>query len=204
MRAILVLVFFFYVISLAKAVSFVPKTFSSSYEETFKSLVTGKEKKSKGSLSYQYPKRIRLEKKDSLFISNKDTTWFYTPPFLEGEEGQVVIQSSANLPLMNLLDVLHQGLEENRFYVTHLQTNGIVIKFKKSAQKIFKLEKAELLPQKDFKLKSLGFDQVSQIKLYYLNGQVIEIKLTGLKLNRTFAADYFVFKKPENTKVIKQ
>ena len=77
------------------AKSFVPGSFSANFEESILSMATGKEKKSFGKIDYKFPGNIRFEitsPNASTFVSNPQKSWYYVPPFVEGEQGQVTIQ----------------------------------------------------------------------------------------------------------------
>lgn len=72
----------------ATADDFLPSSFSADFEQSFKGVASGKEKKSFGKIDYKYPRHIRFEvvsPEPSTFVANPKTSWYYTPPFVETE-----------------------------------------------------------------------------------------------------------------------
>jgi outer membrane lipoprotein-sorting protein len=183
--------------------SFLPPSFSSDYEESYLSTTQKKEVKSSGKIDYKFPHQIRFEviKPDSsIFVSNADKSWYYTPPFIEGEEGQVVIQKSNELVLVKLLDELKEGLVSNKNYDVKFLKNEAQLIFKEKRVQELKVNKVVLKANSDAsKIKT--FDGFSGIDLFYTSGQVIHLVFKNLKTNAVFPDNHFIFNIPKNTKI---
>jgi len=183
--------------------NFLPNTFSANFEESFLSLATGKEKKSFGKIDYKYPGQIRFEKTSpdqSTFVSNSNLSWYYVPPFVSGEMGQVTIQKSTKLPLTKFLDSIKDGVEKSNFFTTKFSGSMAELNFKKNYQKESNLKKVILTASKDAKNLDSLFD-FDKITLEYLDGRKVNLKFIDLKKDSSFEASHFVFEVPKNTKV---
>jgi outer membrane lipoprotein-sorting protein len=185
---------------------FLPDSFKANYEERYLSATQNKEKKSNGVIHYQHPRKLRFEviKPDpALFISNPQNSWYYTPPFIEGEEGQVVIQEPNKLILIKLLDVLRQGLVDNKFYKVKKENISATLFFNSPYEKEFKMDKVILHSFKKM-AEVTNIKDLSELDLFYQNGQKVTLGFSQFESPVTFAADHFVFKVPPKTKVTKE
>ena len=190
--------------TLTFAKSFVPNSFSSNYEETVVSLVTGKEKKSFGKIDYKFPGNLRFEVTSpipTLFIVNPKKSWLYQPSHVKGEKGQVTIQKSSNLPLIKFLDSVKNGIENSKIFTTKYQKNDLTLTFVKTIQKDMGFAEVTLHASKDAKdVKEIsGFDRIT---LKNINGSKTNIRLIDLKEEVKFPSGQFDFTPPANTKVI--
>lgn len=188
------------------AKTFVPSSFSANFEESIISLVNGKEKKSFGKVDYKYPGHIRFEitsPNASLFVSNPEQSWYYVPPFVEGEEGQVTIQKSSKLPLTKLLDSIKNGIEQSKLFTHKFQGNDLVLTFAKTVQKEMTLKEVTLHAAKDAKTVEKLSD-FEKIGLVYADGRRVSLKFLELKEDPTFAAKHFEFDVPAKTKILTQ
>jgi len=192
--------------ALTFAKSFMPSSFSANFEESFISLATGKEKKSYGKIDYKYPGQIRFEKTSpdvSTFVSNPEKSWYYVPPFVPGEDGQVTIQKSNKLPLTKFLDSIKDGVENSKFFERKYNNNELVLTFKKSHQKEMTLKEVILVSAKEAKTAESLAD-FQKITLVYVDGRKVNLKFIDLKQEAPFGSTHFNFKIPEKTKVIEQ
>ena len=195
--------------TLSLAASFVPESFSSNFEESYVSALSGKEKKSFGKIDYQYPGHIRLEKTSpdaSTFVANPEKSWYYVPPFVskakkaKTEKGQVTIQESNKLVITKFLDALRNGLEGNKLFSHKFDKNKIVFTFDSAIQKEMNLKQAILIADSDAKkIKSLK--EFERLELVYTDGKKINTKFVDLKEGVKFAKSHFEFEIPSNTNV---
>lgn len=198
---------FFFLLALipfiAQAKNFVPSSFSSSFEESFVSSATGKEKKSFGKIDYKYPAQIKLEKtspEPSTFVSNAEKSWYYVPAFVAGEEGQVTIQKSSNLPLTKFLDSIRTGIENSKMFTHKYDGKKLILSFLPAVQKEMTLKEVILETSKDAKA-SEKLSDFERMSLHYLNGQKVNLKFVDLKEEVSFPANHFIFVVPPKTKV---
>jgi outer membrane lipoprotein-sorting protein len=190
--------------SLVWAQLFVPASFSANFEESIISLASGKEKKSIGKIDYKYPGSIRFEilsPNPSTFVSNSEKSWYYVPPFLEGEQGQLTIQKSSKLPLTKFLDSIRSGIDNSKFFSTKYLSKQITLSFVQSAQKELGLKEVTLLSSKEAKdIKGLG--DIQGLILIYADGRRVNLKFLEFKSDSTFSPKHFEFHAPPKTKII--
>ncbi len=186
------------------AKSFVPSSFSANFEESILSMATGKEKKSFGKIDYKFPGNIRFEitsPNASTFVSNPQKSWYYVPPFVEGEQGQVTIQKSTKLPLTKFLDSIRNGLEGSKLFTYKYEGKDLVLTFVKTVQKELTLKEVTFHAVKEAKLveKMSDFEKMT---LVYADGRKVNLKFLELKEETSFPAKHFEFTAPAKTKVI--
>ena len=112
----------------------IPNNFHMDFIQVIKSEISGKVRKSKGHIDYKYPGQIRFKVEDkvsSIFISNTHTQWYYTPPFIEGEQGEVRISKNHKNILTDLFDIIKKyGEKKNKHYeIVKISTKQISILF---------------------------------------------------------------------------
>ena len=184
------------------AKDFMPSSFSANFEESFISAATGKEKKSFGKIDYKYPGHIRFEKTSpdpSLFVSNPQKSWYYVPPFVEGESGQVTIQKSSKLPLTKFLDSIKKGVEGSKIFTHKYRVNDLVLSFDKSIQKEMTLKEVTLHASKEA-VSVTSLKDFEKLTLEYADGRKVFLKFIDLKENTSFAGNHFEFTVPPKTK----
>ena len=189
--------------TLSWAKGFMPSSFSANFEESFVSVATGKEKKTTGKIDYKYPGNIRYEKTSpdpSTFISNPEKSWYYVPPFIAREEGQVTVQKSNKLPITKFLDSLMNGLEGSKIFKPTYKGNELTLTFEKNMQKEMTLKEVKLLATKDAKsVQSLS--EFEKLTLVYTDGRKVDLKFIDLKEGVSFEASHFNFTVPPKTKI---
>ncbi len=182
--------------------SFLPKSFSAQFEQVYKSALSGKEKKSKGSLDYKFPGNIRFITKvpeEVVFVSNKTTTWYYTPPFMEGEPGELTIKKTGRNVLSRFFDTLSRGLKSNKYYTVKNLEKARRLKFKKKKIKEIGIKEAIM----HFKSNIATFRDLKSVDLTYSDDKKVTLKLSNLKVGVKFKKKYFTFSAPKNTKTHK-
>ncbi|HXH30907.1 MAG TPA: outer membrane lipoprotein carrier protein LolA [Bacteriovoracaceae bacterium] len=200
---LLILTVCFFTSSLGLAKGFVPTSFSANFEESFVSVATGKEKKTSGKIDYKYPGNIRYEKTSpdpSTFISNPEKSWYYVPPFVSGEEGQVTVQKSNKLPITKFLDSLMTGLEDSKIFKPTYKGHDLILAFEKSLQKEMTLKEVHLHATKDAKSVQ-KLSEFEKLTLVYTDGRKVNLKFIDLKEGVNFPAGHFNFTVPAKTKV---
>lgn len=190
--------------STAFAKSFVPASFSANFEESIVSMATGKEKKSFGKVDYKFPGHIRFEiisPNPSTFVSNPQKSWYYVPPFVEGEQGQVTIQKSSKLPLTKFLDSIKNGLEGSKLFTYKYAGKDLVLTFVKTVQKELTLKEVTFHATKDAK-DVQKMSEFEKMTLIYADGRKVNLKFLELKEDTSFPAKHFEFTPPAKTKII--
>jgi outer membrane lipoprotein-sorting protein len=186
------------------AKTFVSSSFTANFEESIVSMATGKEKKSFGKIDYRFPGHVRFEiisPNPSTFVSNPDKSWYYVPPFVEGEQGQVTIQKSNKLPLTKFLDSIRNGLEGSKLFTTKYNGKDLTLSFVKTVQKDLTLKEVILHASKDAKsIQKLA--EFERMTLIYVDGRKVNLRFLELKEEVSFPAKHFEFTPPAKTKVI--
>jgi outer membrane lipoprotein carrier protein len=185
------------------ATEFMPKNFQLEFEQVFKSLLTGQEKKSKGLLLYLYPGQIKLEigeKSDlTVLVANSEKMWFYRSP-LPGDKGELVERMVAKTGLVRFFDVLKKGLIPNNLYSVEKVGENFLLKFATNISRETELKSAMLT----FKKRINTFLNLDSIDLEYVSGKKIKMVVLSIKSDLTLTEKDFTFTPPENTKVIKE
>lgn len=194
---------FLFIAHTAYSKNFVPDSFSANFEESIVSLKTGKEKKSFGKIDYEYPSQIRFDvisPNPSTFVSNKTQSWYYVPPFINGEEGQVTIQKSSKLPLTKFLDSVKSGIEDSKLFKHQYKDKKLILTFVPTVQKDLTIKEVQFESTKLAKdVKTMG--EFEKMTLTYVDGRKVNLKFIDFKANTKFEANHFVFKIPAKTKV---
>ncbi|OFZ25968.1 MAG: hypothetical protein A2381_09930 [Bdellovibrionales bacterium RIFOXYB1_FULL_37_110] len=192
--------------ALEKQYSFVPRTFSSKVEQVTLSALSGKEKKTYGTMDYMYPGKFRYEQEKPenskiIFVSNQSQSWFYTAPFLEGEPGDLIINPMKDkFSLSELFDLLQNGLSSNKMYKVQKQAEAEHLTFSKKVAKNLGINKAILTFNKS---NLSGFDNIKSVKIIKDDGSAVLFNLLEIKPNLQFGKDHFLFTPPPNTKINK-
>lgn len=207
MKTLLLSVCFIIPLSLS-AKTLIPKGFTARFEESIVSVATGKEKKTSGKISYQYPAHIRYEvvkpeASEASFVSNGKTSWYYRPPFVKGEKGEVTIQKAQNLPLAKFLDSLQSGIDTSKQYSAKYEGKTLRLVFNKASEKETKIKEVALEAEKDAKsVASLkDFERMILVKS---DGQKLTYKFSDFDESASLKPSDFEFVVPENTKVTKE
>lgn len=188
----------------AMAAEFLPKSFEAVFIQKYKVGLSKKKKikESRGDLSYLYPGHLKFAVSypdKEILVSNPKTTWIYSPPFLEGEKGNVVIKKTGILAPVKLFDYMKAGLRSNKKYVVKKVSKTVVdIIFRAKIVKKTGLKSTRLFFNKNIK-----FIDLKKIKLVLSNGKEREIELSSIKLTGSLTKKDFTFKVPANTLIQK-
>lgn len=183
----------------------VPNSFSTNFEETTKSLVSGKDKKSYGKIDYKFPSQIRYEvtsPNPATFVTNGKKSWYYTPPFVQGEQGEVKVMNSSHLPFAKFLDSMNGGLEKSKHFTHQFKGNDLILTFNKDSQKDTGLVEVQFHAAKDAK-KVQSIKEFENVTLVRTDKQIVNLKFIEFKDDTTLPGNHFVFNIPPRTKVVK-
>ena len=195
-------------ISLAVAAAdFMPKAFKAEFDQSFVSVMKKKTVVNHGVLFYQYPGNIRLEITDPeeglVYVSNPQKSWYYRPPFIPGEPGELSVSPKGNTLVAKFFDGLKNGLKTNPLYnVRDLGDKKYEIIFKKNAAKDAGVKKATIVlgagPQ------TLSFENVEKISLVFSDNKKVDLLFKSLVSSDKHPEEVFFFKVPDNTNVTTQ
>lgn len=180
--------------------AFLPNSFKANFKQSIESKKSKRKRFINGTVDYLYPGHIKFEvvaPDKSTYISNNVKTWYYRPPILEGELGQVTIQDARTNPLHSLFDVLKNGLKTNDSYKVVTKDKIAFLEFEKSFSKKLGIDKAEIL----FK-DSLEFSKIEKITLHYERGKSVELYFSDIKENPSYDKKFFEFVTPPKTTVV--
>ena len=181
-------------------ITFLPKSFKTTFTQEYKSALKGKMKKSLGKIEYVYPSQIRFEidKPDKIiYVSNKKTSWYYTAPFIEGEPGTLSVRKSQKTGLHKFFDSLKKGLVSNSLYDVKTLGKTTKIKFKKKM--IEELDIIEAIFT--FKGNVKKFQALNDILVTYSDNHKIRMKFEEIKIDIPVKKGRFTFKAPKNTRI---
>lgn len=180
--------------------SFMPKSFKAEFYQIHKSSLTKKERKTKGRIDYKFPGHIRFETTSPdniIYVSNPAKTWYYTAPFLDDMPGELTISETNKDPLVKFFDLLSKGLKSNKMYSVKKMKTGSLITFSKENQIDMGVRSALL----KFKKKRL-FNNIEEVLLTKTDKSILKLIFKKIDPNFSFKENYFIFKVPENTRVI--
>lgn len=183
---------------------FLPASFSADFEQSFKGVASGKEKKTFGKIDYKYPRHIRFEvlsPEASTFVANPKTSWYYSPPFVETEEGQVVIQRSEQLVLTKFLDSLKNGAKTNPAYAVAFNKSQLILTFSPALKKDMQMDQAILTTKSGDAAKATKLGDFNELDLMNSNGRPVKFRFLEFRPGLTFADKHFEFRVPPKTKV---
>ena len=184
------------------ATPWMPDRFSAQFTQVYTKAISGKEQRGQGQLDYAYPGQIKFvaEKPDPfIFTSNGKKTWYYYPPFIEGEGGELAVQEQGNLWLNQFFDLLRDGPKTNERFTATEQKNAWLLKFASATAKEIQAQSAQLKFKGNSKHKK--FVEMQEIILIKDNGQKVTFILANLNLQPDFKADHFNFAPPPQTKI---
>jgi outer membrane lipoprotein-sorting protein len=184
------------------ALAFLPKEFSATFESVYKGQISGKEKRSQGELFYQHPSHMRFEMKAPdplIFVADGSKSWYYRPPFIEGEAGELRLGDANKLGILKIFDLLGRELKNNQEFKVSEFTEGQILDFIKK-KKDHDVKNVKLF----FAAKPWTFESLTKIELKFDDGKISSIVFQEKKKLEAIAKEKFTFVAPENTNITKQ
>ena len=186
----------------AKVLAFIPKTFKAQVEQVVVSSLSDKGKKTKtyGTIEYKYPGNFRYEEKDKIvFVANKNKSWYYTPPFIKGQPGDLQLDPmKGKFPLSMFFDALTRGLNSNKLYKVKKLKKAFKLVFNDKFSKRMGFGNAILV----FKSSAyLNFEGLKTVQITKLNGKKVTFNMLSIKRDVQFGSKRFIFTPPANTKI---
>ena len=200
MRETFYLALFFSLSSHVQSKAFLEKEFRIKFTKELKSIL-GKKKISEGTLTYQYPGKIRIEQQrpfKTMYISNGKQAWIYSAPFdPKKEKGEVSLLDPQRVPLTKVLDELKRGLRSNKMYHISKKDKALTLNFREISKKKYQVEYVKIEMNHP---KAIGFSNMKALTIKTLNAterfEIIEIDLSP-----SLPHGHFDFKITEKMKV---
>ncbi len=156
-----------------------------------------------GRFSFSYPDKFRLDVTDpdpSSVVSNGVKSRRYTPPFIEGEQGEVEISKANELPVTKFLKTLKRGLQKNPSFKTSAKGSDITLTMNEPWRKNLGIKQV-ILKLKDAS-KSSTLADVSELEIFYSNNNQMKWNFKEFKAQPSFEKSHFDFQIPPKTKVV--
>lgn len=153
-----------------------------------------KAKPTHGTISIQKPDKIRWETvapDANLLISNGQTLWVYTPPFDEGERGQLIQRPASQFQSKFARALLAGSFSKTKgIQIAELGPEKFVIVPRKGSAGTVARAEIEVDPTQKL---------IHKIILNHSDGNRSEINLSNIDLSRKLPDSLFEFKAPANT-----
>lgn len=189
--------------SLARAEDFVPNSFSVEYTKKIISKFTKKQIIEKGTLAYLYPSYYRAEsqnKTKTIYVINHETFWYFQEAFTPKEKSEVQTGKAIALPIMKALDSLKKGLDVSPHFIKKPIGFNVTLTAKPDFSEESNIKEIQFKARKN-SIKTLK--DVISFTIVDIENQVTTYEFDDYKEEK-LSKDYFVFKIPENTKVIQK
>ena len=196
-------------ISSIQASSFLPSSFKARFIQEYVSTLKGEKRTSQGQLDYKYPGHIRFSvqgKQNIVFVSNTSKSWYYTPPFIDGEPGELIVglpgkAGKRQNPYAKLFDIMAQGLKNNPYYtVSSNDKKGAggmssTLTFTQAGMLATQIKRTTI-----FFAGQRRFQKATRIDVTFADDRNFTLKLSSIKVNVDFKKGHFVFEAPPNTR----
>lgn len=169
-------------------------TLTADFSQTNNDMALGQKKTSSGKIFVKRPSKMRWEttKPDSsLLVSNGMSFWFYTPPFDEGERGQVIEKKSAEIQSKLANALLSGSFSMARDMVIREKTPSLYLLIPKAGT-AGTVTQATIEVDRDKKL-------IQKVILDHKGGNRSEVALSQIELGKPLKEELFNFKAPPNT-----
>jgi outer membrane lipoprotein-sorting protein len=193
MAKLLVLIFSIIVLE-AQAGKFIPSSFTANFKKTVNGLI--RPTVTNGTLSYKYPGKIKFKTKGTILISNGRKVWYYRPPSIKTEKGNLKISSSGRIKASGMFDALNSK-NSNEFKKIKKGEKLTYILLKKAVDK-YGLKKLEFID------KSKHFNSIlncQKMIIHTVNDKIETYELSKFKDKVKFKASEFQFVAPAQTNI---
>jgi outer membrane lipoprotein carrier protein len=173
------------------------QTLTARFSQTIMNKTLARETKSSGRIYVHRPDMFRwetLEPDASILSCNGIKFWFYTPPFRDGESGQVTVRPAKDVPSKLVIELLSGRIDvKGAFSSKTLGSDRFELTPKRPAGDI---RRVELFLESQTKL-------VYKLILYAGSGNVTTIELSDVELGPKLDKSMFSFKIPAGTEVVR-
>mgnify|MGYP001599409279 CR=1 FL=1 len=172
-------------------------TLRADFTQSIKNLTLGSTKTSSGQIFIKRPDKFRWQTVDpepSILVGNAHKVWYYTPPFRDGEKGQVLTRKATDVQSRLALDLLsgHSNTEKD-FKIKPLAADHFELIPLKPAGDVARIE---LFLERPTNL-------VYKLMLFTKTGNQTELVLKNVTLSPKLGDDMFTFVPPANTEEIR-
>ena len=169
-------------------------TLSAGFNEVDRSSL-GTTKKKSGNVEFKRPNKFRWEvtqPDSSISVSNGVKAWHYTPPFDEGDHGQVIVRpaSQVQTKLANSLLSGRFSAVERDMKITQAGATTFSLVPKRGSAGTVRKARIEIRPETK---------EIWKVTLDHTGGNHSEITLSNIQLGKSISDDRFNFKVPPNT-----
>jgi outer membrane lipoprotein-sorting protein len=200
-RSLLVVIVLLWLMPSRAMGSFVPSAFKVEFEQVQVSSLTKRERKSAGEMKYKAPNKLFFSVSspdEVVFVTDGVLTYYYTPPFIEGEAGELTIQESSDNVLSRFFGSLSHGLATNPSYAVEKKSGKqALIKFEETIARDLGVKTAEFF----FKGSKQEFSQIQKIHLAQLDGTELTLNFKKIQTDIKLDDTVFDFTPPANTKI---
>lgn len=170
------------------------KTISAEFIQINTDVAFSREKRSSGKIFIKHPSKVRWETtapESSLLISNGVRFWFYTPPFEEGERGQIIEKKAAKVQSKWAHTLLAGSFSNNRdLRVIQKAPNVFALIPRPGTAGTVVQATVEVDPARKL---------IQKVMLNHKGGNHSEISLAQIELGKPLSDDFFQFQVPPNT-----
>ena len=174
-------------------------TLSADFTQVNETAAFKHKKQSSGHLLAKRPNKIRwetLQPDPSLLVSDGKRFWHYTPPFEEGDRGQVIERKSYEVQ-SKLANALLSGSFSmaREMKVQQLGPSQFILLPKRGTAGTIARAEVQINPKQKV---------IEKVILEHHGGNRSEITLSNIELGHVFADDVFYFVPPPNTDPVKE
>jgi len=174
-------------------------TFTATFVQVKEVAALKTTERSEGRIYLKRPDKVRWETYDpdaNVLVTDGQVFWFYTPPFEEGERGQVIIRRATQVQTRFASSLLSgsfskvEGVEIESRGASHFT----IVPAAGTAGDVLK---AEITVNPSMMI-------VTKVVLSHLGGNRAEISLSNVELGRKLGDEMFYFQAPPNTDVLRE
>ncbi|RYZ66428.1 MAG: outer membrane lipoprotein chaperone LolA, partial [Proteobacteria bacterium] len=175
------------------------KSLEAKFSQTQYQKLTKMEKNLSGVISLKYPNKFRwetLKPDQNLFVSDGKKFWSYTPPFMKGEQGQVIEKKTSEVQSQLaslLLSAAFSKIKDAK--IVAISDSVFKVTPKKGTAGTVSQVEVEIDPKTA---------QITRVKLEHDGGNRSEVKLSDIKLGEPMSDEMFRFVIPPGTEVIRE
>lgn len=175
------------------------KSLEAKFTQVQYQKLTKQEKTLTGVISLKHPNKFRwetLKPDQNLFVSDGRKFWSYTPPFIKGEQGQVIEKKTSEIQSQLASQLLSGAFSKIKDAKIDSVSDKIfkITPKKGSAGTVSEVE-VEVDPKTSL---------ITRVKLEHEGGNRSEVKLTDIKLGEPMSDEMFRFVIPAGTEVIRE
>ncbi len=196
MKNLILLIFISVLLSLEARSGFIPENFKADFKKTVESGV--RVKSSEGTLSYSYPGKIKFIMKQSSIISDGKKLWYYIPPRIEGEKGELTISSANRISASGMFDAINSNKSTD--FKKQIINENLIYELSKKAVEKYGIKKITFV---DKNKKFTSLNDCQQMIIITVNDKKETYELSSFDLKIKFKADDFTFSAPPKTNIKK-